>query len=81
MDTTIPDPQSAPPTATQDSPILTIDEVAALLRLNRKTVYELARNGEIPVRRVGRSLRAHRDTVLKWLSESQVPVSRKRRNP
>jgi excisionase family DNA binding protein len=70
MDTTTTDPQPAPPTATQDSPILTIDELAALLRLNRKTVYELARNGEIPVRRVGRSLRAHRETVLTWLSES-----------
>jgi len=81
MDSNTSVPQAAPPTATQESPILTIDELAALLRLNRKTVYELARNGEIPVRRVGRSLRAHRDTVLKWLSESQVPVSRKRRNP
>ncbi len=81
MDITTPDLQTAPPTATQESPILTIDELAALLRLNRKTVYELARNGEIPVRRVGRSLRAHRDTVLRWLSESQVPVSRKQRNP
>jgi excisionase family DNA binding protein len=81
MASTTSDPQAAPPTATQESPIMTIDEVAAGLRLNRKTLYALARNGEIPVRRVGRSLRAHRETVLKWLSESQVPVSRKRRNP
>ncbi len=80
MNNTPPDTPSAPLADQEDFPtILTVDELADLLRLNRKTVYELVSNGEIPARRVGRSLRAHRDTVLRWLSESQVPVSRRRR--
>jgi excisionase family DNA binding protein len=49
---------SPAPAALGDPGIMTLDEVAELLRLNRKTVYELARQVKIPVRRVGRSLRA-----------------------
>lgn len=58
---------------------MTIDEVAEFLRLNRKTVYELARQGKIPVRRVGRSLRASRETVIRWLSEADAPPDNLRR--
>jgi excisionase family DNA binding protein len=56
-----------------DPCIMTVDEIAALLRLNRKTVYELARQGKIPVRRIGRSLRASRESLLRWLAEEPAP--------
>lgn len=56
-----------------DPCIMTVDEVAELLRLNRKTVYELVRQGKIPVRRGGRSLRANREIVMRWLSEKPAP--------
>ncbi len=60
-------------------PVLTVDELAALLRTNRKTIYESVRLGKIPgVRRMGRSIRIHRDTVLRWLAEGQGRVSRRR---
>jgi excisionase family DNA binding protein len=50
--------------------VLTVDEVAALLRVNRKTVYELIGRGEIPgARRLGRALRFSRDAVLDWLRQ------------
>lgn len=59
-------------------PVLTVDELALLLRLNRKTAYEALARGEIPgARRIGRSYRISRDTVLDWL-RGQVRVSRKR---
>lgn len=61
--------------------ILNVDELATLLRLNRKTVYAMIQRGEIPgVRRLGRIVRIHRDTVLHWLAEGQGRVSRSRRN-
>jgi excisionase family DNA binding protein len=62
---------TAPSTA--DSPslnskeVLTVDEVAALLRLNRKTVYEALARGEIPARRIGTTYRISRAAVLEWL--------------
>jgi excisionase family DNA binding protein len=50
--------------------VLTADEVAALLRVNRKTIYEAAQRGEIPHRRLGRRLVFERGAVLAWLRQS-----------
>lgn len=70
------------PCASQLPLILTVEELAELLRVNRKTAYAAISAGEIPgVRRIGNVIRAHRDTVLAWLSEGQARVPRKRRKP
>jgi len=62
--------------------VLTVDELAALLRVERKTVYAAIRRGEIPgVRRIGSVLRASRGAVLDWLAQGQGRVSRSRRSP
>ncbi|MCW5827879.1 MAG: helix-turn-helix domain-containing protein [Deltaproteobacteria bacterium] len=46
---------------------LTVDELAALLRINRDTAYHLCSTREIPgVRKLGRCIRIHRETVLSW---------------
>jgi excisionase family DNA binding protein len=71
---------SKPEAATH--PVLTVDELAELLRCNRKTVYAAIARGEIPgVRRLGGAIRIHRDTVLTWLGHGQVraPGSRSSR--
>ncbi len=61
------------------SAVLTVDELAAILRCNRKTVYAAIARGEIPgVRRLGGVIRVHRDTVLRWLAEGQERVPRSR---
>lgn len=56
-----------------DLPVfLKAEEVAELLRVDRKTVYEAARRDEIPgVVRVGRILRFRRDAVLAWVSDER----------
>jgi excisionase family DNA binding protein len=67
------EPAEAPPRAeTVDErslpSVLSVDEVAVLLRVNRKTAYEAVARGDIPgVRRVGRAIRIDRDLVLDWL--------------
>ena len=44
---------------------LTVDEAAALLRVNRKTLYESIRLGQVPgVLRVGKALRIRRAALL-----------------
>lgn len=50
------------------SPTLTADDVAALLGLNRKSVYAAAAKGEIPCRRVGKRFVFWRETILAWLA-------------
>lgn len=48
--------------------ILTVEETAALLRINRKTVYDLVRRDQLPgARKLGRALRFHRDALLRWM--------------
>jgi len=59
---------------TQEAPaVVTAPELAALLRVNRKTIYEAAQRGEIPgAFRVGRSLRFSRSLVLAWLGQDRL---------
>lgn len=45
----------------------TVEEVRSFLRLGRKTVYAMIKEGKIPgVKRFGRALRLHRATVRQW---------------
>ena len=50
--------------------VMTADDVAELLGLNRKTIYEAAARGEIPHRRVGRRLIFERGCMLRWLRQA-----------
>ena len=55
--------------------VLTVDEAAAILRVNRKTLYEAVRLGTIPgVVRIGRNIRISRSTLLGWLQGNGGPA-------
>lgn len=47
--------------------IMTADEVAELLRFDRKTVYDYAGRGEIPCQRLGKRILFSRDALALWL--------------
>jgi excisionase family DNA binding protein len=47
--------------------LLTIDEVACVLRVRRARAYELARQGLLPVTRLGRQLRVEHDALTMWV--------------
>jgi excisionase family DNA binding protein len=48
--------------------VMTVDSVARVLRVNRKTVYEMVRTKGIPgVVKLGRVIRFSRDALLEWL--------------
>ncbi len=68
----------APPTALAELPlVMTVDEVASLLRVNRKTIYDMVARKQLPgVIYVGRKLRISRRAVLQWL-QGQGCVSHK----
>jgi excisionase family DNA binding protein len=48
--------------------VLTADEVAALLRCDRKTVYLAVARDSIPHRRLGRKVVFSRAALLEWLA-------------
>jgi excisionase family DNA binding protein len=55
----------ASPTQAELPAFLTVDEAAILLRVNRKTLYESLRLGQVPgVMRVGNALRIRRAALL-----------------
>jgi excisionase family DNA binding protein len=47
--------------------ILTIREVAELLKINKKTAYKLALTGKIPGFKVGGSWRFERQEIVNWI--------------
>jgi excisionase family DNA binding protein len=54
-------------------PLLTIEEVAAVLRTSRKGVYAMAERKQLPgVTRIGRRLLVRRDDLLSWLDERRA---------
>jgi excisionase family DNA binding protein len=54
--------------------LLTVPEVAELLRTSRNAVYALSARGELPgVTRIGRRLLVRRDALLHWLDQKDAP--------
>ena len=49
------------------SRLMTPDEIAAVLRITRKTVIIMAREGRIPCIRVGRIVRFDSDEIQRWI--------------
>jgi len=49
--------------------VLTIDELAAYLKLAKSTAYKLAQEGKIPGQKVGRHWRFHRVAIDRWLGD------------
>ncbi len=56
--------------------VLSADEVAELLRVDRKTVYDYAGRGAIPHRRLGKRLLFSRAAIMAWLSTCEAASGR-----
>ena len=59
---------AAAPGPAPEGRLLTVTEVAELLRINKSTVYRIAKQGRLPATRVGRQWR-FRKSVLDGLLE------------
>ena len=55
----------------EPSEVLTPDEVAEFLRVDRETVLELAERGEIPSRKLDGEWRFSRQAILDWLATTR----------
>jgi excisionase family DNA binding protein len=63
-----PNPQSLD-TTLMTNRMLTAQELAAYLRVNRSTVYRLLKKGELPGFRIGSEWRFRIDEVNRWFRE------------
>jgi excisionase family DNA binding protein len=55
-------------------PILTLPEVAVLLKVAEKTVYTMARKGQIPAFKDRGQWRFKRDDIDRWIDEQKAAV-------
>jgi len=56
--------------------ILTPREVATYLDVHVRTIYRLAKKGDIPCRKVGGSWRFKKEVLDEWLSGRENPSSK-----
>jgi excisionase family DNA binding protein len=62
-------------TTTEPSEVLTVQELAALLRVTPPVIYRLVKDGKLPGRKVGGRWRFSRLTLHLWLSGTIEPCA------
>ena len=50
--------------------IVTVGELAKMLKIGRNTAYELVRSGQIPSVKIGRQIRVPKQAVVAYLSQT-----------
>lgn len=58
--------------------ILTVNELAKLLRLNPQTIYRKVESGEIPYRRVDNSIRFDSAEIDRWILNNTMNRSKRK---
>jgi excisionase family DNA binding protein len=56
--------------------LMTLDEVAAYLRLSKDTVYRMAQSGKMPASKVGTQWRFRQSDVEEWLEQHKNVAKR-----
>ncbi len=53
--------------------IMTMDELAAYLKISKSTLYKLATDNKLPGQKIGKRWRFHKDAVDQWLKTQPQP--------
>jgi excisionase family DNA binding protein len=56
-------------------PVLTLEEAADVLGIGRSTVYEAAKTGQIPVRRINRRWLVPTEALLRWMRDTEATAA------
>ena len=51
--------------------VMTIEDLAAYLKLSKSSLYKLCQGGKVPGQKVGRHWRFHKDAINEWLCEKR----------
>ncbi len=54
----------------QPESVLTIDDLAAYLKVSKSTLYKLAQGGKVPGQKVGKHWRFRKETIDQWLDKT-----------
>lgn len=53
-------------------PLLTVDELADYLKIDKRTVHRWLAEGQIPARKIGRQVRFVESEIVKWLDRHPI---------
>lgn len=53
--------------------VMTIDELAAYLKVAKSTLYKLAQEGRVPAQKVGKHWRFSREAIDEWIANRDQP--------
>jgi excisionase family DNA binding protein len=54
------------------SEVMTIEELAAYLKIPKSTLYKLAREGKVPSHKIGRHWRFQKRSIDRWLERERA---------
>jgi excisionase family DNA binding protein len=58
---------SGPSMQTKFDDVMTIDELAAYVKISKSTLYKLVQNGKVPGQKIGKHWRFRRQAIDRWL--------------
>lgn len=58
------------PTGEPSGDVLTVEEAAVFLRIGRNALYDAIGRGDVPHRRIGKTIRLSRTALVQWLGRS-----------
>jgi len=54
--------------------IMTLDDLAAYIKLSKSSLYKLCQAGKVPGTKVGRHWRFHKDVIDTWIKDGVPPT-------
>ena len=61
---------------TNTNEVMTIDELAAYVKVSKSTLYKLVQNGKVPGQKIGKHWRFRREAIDRWLDAESVEAQR-----
>ena len=58
----------------QPDALMTIEELAAYLKLSKSSLYQFARAGKVPGVKIGQQWRFHKDVIDAWVRDGVPPT-------
>lgn len=59
--------------------VMTIDDLAAYLKLSKSTLYKLSQEGNVPGQKVGKHWRFRKETIDRWLDDRNTDSNETKR--
>ena len=67
-------PRRAKRMAKSQDDIMTLDDLAAYIKLSKSSLYKLCQAGKVPGTKIGRTWRFHKDVIDTWIKTGVPPT-------